>query len=106
MFWRRRLWERAQPNAFLAKYKVTGDYHLWRAFARHSRLWTVSTLLAAFSISSNQLSAKQLSRCLAECGARANAPELAWWGKLVNRAISLAANYRVLRPEAGLAAQR
>lgn len=106
MFWRRRLWERAQPDAFLAKYKVTGDYHLWRAFARHSKLWTVSTLLAAFSISPNQLSTKDLSRCLAECGARAHAVEAAWWGRLINRTISLVANYRVLRPEAGLAAQQ
>jgi glycosyltransferase involved in cell wall biosynthesis len=106
MFWRRRLWERAQPNAFLAKYKNAGDYHLWRAFARHSRLWTVSTVLAAFSTSSDQSSMKHLSRCLAECGSRAHALEPAWWGKLVNRTISVAANYRVLRPEAGLATQR
>ncbi|MCX6924465.1 MAG: hypothetical protein NT154_14805, partial [Verrucomicrobia bacterium] len=86
-------------------YKSSGDYHLWRAFARHSGLWTVSTLLAAFSISSNQSSAKQLPRVLAECGARADAPEIPMWGKLVNRFISLAANYRVLRPEPDLAAQ-
>jgi len=106
MFWRRSLWEKAQPSAFLAKYKISGDYQLWRAFARHSRLWTVSTLLAAFSISPNQLSATHLSRCLAECGANAHTLEPSWWGKFVNRAISLVANYCVLRPEAGLATQR
>jgi cellulose synthase/poly-beta-1,6-N-acetylglucosamine synthase-like glycosyltransferase len=102
MFWRRNLWEASQPSAFLSNYKISGDYHLWRAFARHSRLWTVSTVLAAFSTSPNQSSNKHLSTCLAECGARAQAVEPAWWGKFVNRAISLVANYRVLRPEAGL----
>lgn len=104
MFWRRSLWKKAQPHAFLSKYKISGDYHLWRAFAHHTRLWTVSTVLATFSTSPSQSSTKLLSTCLAECGARALANEPAWWGKFVNRAVSLVANCRVIRPEAGLAA--
>ena len=103
MFWRRSLWEKAQPSNFLSKYKISGDYHLWRAFALHSRLWTVSTLLATFSTSANQSSKKSFSLCLSECGAHAHANEPAWWGKILNRAVSLVANYQVLRPEAGLA---
>ena len=98
MFWRRSLWEKAQPNTFLSKYKISGDYHLWRAFARHSRLWTVSTVLASFSISASQSSTKQLSTCLSECGARAHANEPARWGKFVNRAVSLAAIASVSSP--------
>lgn len=68
IFWRRSLWEKAAPHDLLTTYRYAADYHLWRRFAQHASLRTVSTVLACFTISDNQISGKFRTKYLAECG--------------------------------------
>lgn len=68
IFWRRSLWEKAAPHDLLTTYRYAADYHLWRRFAQHTSLRTVSTVLACFTISDNQISWKFRSKYLDECG--------------------------------------
>ena len=77
MFWRRSLWERAGGDELL-RGKGRGknyacDYHLWRRFARHARLHTVCSVLAAFASTKGQISEKFRRQYYQECGV-ANPP--------------------------------
>ena len=103
MFWRRSLWDKANAAGVISAYKYAGDYHLWRAFAEHAELYTVSSVLAVFNHSPSQISARLRSAYLEEVGHHSSHMEAAWWGKLFNRTLSILANHRVLRPELGLA---
>ncbi len=100
MFWRRSLWEKAKATSFLADYTLAGDYHLWRALARHAQLWTVSSVLAVFSTSPGQASAHYRSKYNDEIGSGARDLNPTWWGKPLHRIVSVLANHRVVRPEA------
>jgi len=103
MFWRRSLWEKSEAPSILAGYKLAGDYHLWKAFAEHAQLWTVSSVLAVFSTSPTQASRRYMSKYLEEMGPHAHGARAAWWGKALRDIASVLGNHRVLRPEAGLA---
>ena len=102
MFWRRSLWEKSNAPSILGGYKLAGDYHLWKEFARHAPLWTVSSVLAVFSISANQSSRRHLSKYNEEIGPFARGLKAARWGKALRGIVSVLGNHRVLRPEAGL----
>ena len=71
-FWRRSLWERSGASALL-KGQGRGrgyamDFHLWRRFAEHARLYTVASVLAGFAITPGQISERHRVRYFAECG--------------------------------------
>lgn len=68
MFWRRWLWEKAEPRKLLPCYRYAGDYHLWRRFAQYAPLRTVNSVLACFTISEDQASSKFKAVYLDECG--------------------------------------
>jgi glycosyltransferase involved in cell wall biosynthesis len=53
-FWTRSLWERS--GGLDTHFRYAGDYHLWKEFARHERLFTTNTLLAGFRVHGEQLS--------------------------------------------------
>ena len=71
MFWRRDLYEKADGDAILRKYRDAGDYHLWRVFARFAPLRTVRTVFSAFTIRSGQFSQVKQREYDAECGTHA-----------------------------------
>lgn len=52
-FWTRELWEKV--GGVDAKYKLAGDYMLWKEFAKYEPLYTVNTIFAAFRKSDTQL---------------------------------------------------
>jgi glycosyltransferase involved in cell wall biosynthesis len=72
MFWRRSLWERSGAQVLLkGQGKGKGyatDYWLWRRFAEHARLDTVSSVFSCFSISAGQITERLVKTYLAECG--------------------------------------
>ena len=53
-FWTRQLWERS--GGVDIKYKLAGDYHLWKKFAEKTTLYTVHCSLAGFRIHDHQKS--------------------------------------------------
>lgn len=53
-FWARNLWE--EVRGIEIKYKLAGDYFLWRKFAQRARLYTVQCNLASFRIHEEQKS--------------------------------------------------
>lgn len=53
-FWTRELWEKS--GGLGSSYRLAGDYHLWKSFAKYEPLYLVNTLWAAFRKSKGQLS--------------------------------------------------
>ena len=102
MFWRKQLWLDVDAPSIVRRYKLAGDYHLWKAFASRTPLHSVSTVLAVFSVSEQQSSVRLRDRYFQEVGATHANMDAAWWGKLLSRGISIALNGRVLRPETTL----
>jgi len=76
MFWRRSLYERADGDAILRRYRYAADYHLWRAFARHAPLRSVGTVLSTFTFRAGQFSEVKRQEYDAECGVPKNAINL------------------------------
>lgn len=102
MFWRRSLWEEAGGADTIRRYRYAGDYHLWKAFAGLAELRTVSSVLAVFYSSPTQVSARLRGAYCEEAECSDAGMEAAPWGKLLNRAVSVLCNRRVIRPEEGL----
>ena len=100
MFWRRSLWEAVGAPELIRRYRLAGDYHLWRAFARQTRLHTVATVLAALTLSEEQASHRLAREYLLEAGGdgRDTTRTAAWWGRLLNRCVAIGCQGRVLRP--------
>lgn len=100
IFWRRSLWERERPEIerLLKTYRYAADYHLWRRFARHASLHTVSTALACFTISSNQVSGKFRAKYLEECGLTGESFDVKPVWKVANRLLAFTHFGRVLKP--------
>jgi glycosyltransferase involved in cell wall biosynthesis len=100
MFWRRRLWDdsKAEIEQTFQKYKYASDYHLWRLFAARAELRTVSSTLACFSISENQLSNKFKERYLAECGIKTESTRMRLCWHMFNRCAAYAFFRRVIKP--------
>lgn len=100
IFWRRSLWERERPEVerILKSYRYAADFHLWRIFARHAELRTVSSVLACFTISNNQISGKFRSKYLEECGIQGDTFDVPPAWKMINRLIAFALFRRVLKP--------
>ena len=88
MFWRRSLWEKVDPRTVLNTYRYAADYHLWRRFAQHAPLRTVSTVLACFTISDNQISGKFRDKYLEECGIHKGDFSLSASKRMLSRVIS------------------
>lgn len=64
-FWSRNLWE--QVGGIAKKYKLAGDYFLWKKFAERARLYTIHCNLASFRIHEEQKS-KDIEAYYAEIG--------------------------------------
>lgn len=58
-FWTSRLWKEA--GGLDGQYKSAGDYHLWRKFARLTKLYTVQCNLACFRVRENQKSSDRVT---------------------------------------------
>ncbi len=54
-FWTRRLWD--LTGGLDSALKYAGDYHLWRSFAIHAELYTVSSVLSGFRVHDDQKTA-------------------------------------------------
>jgi glycosyltransferase involved in cell wall biosynthesis len=98
MFWRRSLWEQARPQDILLKYRLAGDFHLWRRFATFTRLQTVAATLACFVISPNQASRAGLTKYLAECGVGGSSATAPAAGRAFHRLLSLVLFRQLLLP--------
>ena len=107
MFWRRSLWDKVGAASVIRGYQAAGDYHLWRAFAKHMPLRTVSSTLAVFSVSEQQVSNKYIGRYLQEVRPNARCVQYTGsnlhltasaMGKLFNRCVSITRNSTVVRP--------
>jgi glycosyltransferase involved in cell wall biosynthesis len=100
MFWRRSLWERCDAGQLIRRYRYAGDYHLWKAFSIHAKLFSVCTPLAVFSVSNEQTSGKHLASYIKEIDPNETrfrrTPSFA--GALFNKVISLVLNSSVVRP--------
>jgi len=57
VFFRRRLWSRIDPEADFARFRLAGDWNLWRAFAVSAPLHQVDLALGEFTLRPGQLSA-------------------------------------------------
>ena len=55
MFWTRELWEKCAH--VIRNYKVAGDYHLWKEFAKYEALFTLDSVISGFRIHKGQKSA-------------------------------------------------
>lgn len=53
-FWTKELWDKA--GGIDSRYKMAGDYHLWRSFAKHAELFTINCNLASFRVHKKQKS--------------------------------------------------
>ncbi len=58
-FWTRQLWEKS--GGIDIKYKMAGDYHLWRKFAKMTALYTIHCNLASFQIHEGQKSSDMVA---------------------------------------------
>lgn len=58
-FWTSRLWKKA--GGLDSQYKSAGDYHLWRKFAKLTKLYTVQCNLACFQVRENQKSSDRVT---------------------------------------------
>ncbi len=54
-FFSKKLWQKS--GGLKPQYKMAGDYHLWREFAKYTKLYTVHCNLASFRIHEGQKSA-------------------------------------------------
>ena len=54
-FWSRELWDKASGEN-ISRYKLCGDYWLWKQFAKHTELYSVDTLVGCFRHREGQLS--------------------------------------------------
>jgi glycosyltransferase involved in cell wall biosynthesis len=64
-FWSRKLWERA-GSAMDTKFRLAGDFDLWRRFAQYSPLYLVSTVISGFRIHPGQQTARLKTEYYAE----------------------------------------
>ena len=56
VFWKRSLWEKAQPK--ISSFRFAGDYALWTTFAKHAPLWSFNKRVSVFRKRDGQLSAE------------------------------------------------
>ena len=54
-FWTRNLWDKC--GSVIGNYKMAGDYHLWKEFAKHEPLITLNSIISGFRSHSGQKSA-------------------------------------------------
>ena len=88
-FWTRDLWKKS--GGLQTKYRLAGDYHLWKTFANYEPLYTLNTILAAFRIRKGQLSS--------DSNAYTNElPKLSLKGKLLQKTHLLFLYSNILHP--------
>lgn len=68
-FFRRRLWDQIDPQADFARFKLAGDWNLWRLFAAHDELYQLTVPTGVFVQREGQLSADLRDAYLAEIDA-------------------------------------
>lgn len=56
-FFSRKLWQKS--GGLKSQYKLAGDYHLWKEFAKYAKLYTVHCNLASFRIHEGQKSSNR-----------------------------------------------
>lgn len=66
IFFRRRLWDEANPAKTLAPFRYAGDWNLWRTFAKRHRFHQVRWPLGVFTRTEGQLSQKYRQEYMAE----------------------------------------
>jgi len=76
-FFRRWLWDAANPQESIRPMRLAGDWNLWRLFARHASLVQSPAALGGFRVTGQQLSALQRDKYLAEIEAAVPADERA-----------------------------
>ena len=54
MFWKKRLWE--ENSNVINKYKMAGDFYLWKAFAKENKLYTIDSVISGFRMHDQQKS--------------------------------------------------
>ncbi len=66
VFFRRSLWRRIDPEADFARFKLAGDWNLWRGLAQHASLYQSDQSLGEFTLRAGQLSAVHSEAYLSE----------------------------------------
>jgi hypothetical protein len=59
---------RSNAEEVMLKCRYAGDFQLWKRFAEHTSLHTVASVLACFTVRSNQFSAAKELEYFKECG--------------------------------------
>lgn len=83
-FWTRELWLKIEDN-FLSKYRLAGDFFLWKEMAKHENLVTLEVFLSGFRTHSGQLSG-DIASYYKEIGGNYNIVVYCIWilNKLIN----------------------
>lgn len=66
VFFRRQLWSRIDAEQDFARFRLAGDWNLWRAFAAHEPMRQTDIALGEFTLRSGQLSAVEVDHYRAE----------------------------------------
>lgn len=55
-YWSKELWEKVYEEGMISRYKLAGDYHLWKMFANFTELYSVGTVIGSFRLVTGQKS--------------------------------------------------
>jgi glycosyltransferase involved in cell wall biosynthesis len=97
MFWRKSLWVGARGEDVLRRYRLAADFHLWREFARHTSLISVSSVLGIFGVRAGQVSERLRSEYLNEVGSQSAVERLVPWA-LIYHTSSMLLQRRLIVP--------
>jgi glycosyltransferase involved in cell wall biosynthesis len=101
-FFRRSLYEQEPVDAEL---QLAGDFDLWRRFARHAKLYTAKTILAAFRIREGQLSVVHREDYERECRRLCWAPRSRFLRALIMPFAVLMEGDRMVRLDRGISSR-
>jgi glycosyltransferase involved in cell wall biosynthesis len=92
-FWRPRLWQKA--GGVDPKFRIAGDFDLWRRFARHTDLVVVDAILGCYRVRAGQLSG-DMARYRAEIDASLSPADIETRAKVAKTYARAGFEYRVL----------
>lgn len=81
-FWSRRLWDRCNSSC-ISKYKLCGDFLLWKQFANETKLYSVNTVISCFRYHDGQLS-QNLKKYFREAGFEKSTSIKKYYYKILN----------------------